>query len=86
MTDIDLDRLEELERKATKGPWVVVDTTYGGFYLRRDPSDGGMLAQITSLSDQEGNAALIAEARNALPELIRLARIGKLSWRSCSRE
>src|SRR5688572_1872129 len=70
----DLDRLRQLERKATPGPWK---------YEPGDVNAISGLPQVTwgvagwvcfvAFPDRSPDAALIAEARNALPRLLDVA-------------
>jgi hypothetical protein len=102
MTGIDLDRLQELDRAASPGPWFVrhLDDDHamsavavstqpetGDFGSMREgdwPLDVVVAAcllqqpRYVDPPDQkwDENAVLIAEVRTALPELLRLARIG----------
>lgn len=102
MTGIDLDRLEELDRAASPGPWfvrhldddhamsaVTVSTQpeiadYGSMRKGDWPLDAVVAAcllqqpRYVDPPDQkwDENAALIAEVRTVLPELLRLAKIG----------
>lgn len=102
MTDIDLDRLTELDRAASPGPWFVrhLDDDYAmsavAVATRPGSGEGGSMRNGTWPLDEviatcllqqpryvdppdakwDENAALIAELRTALPELLRLARIG----------
>jgi len=83
---LDLDALEALEKKATKAGWRLFDS---GLIVEISPPTG-QLGESPSVVGWSGfdqsdmpfrkrrtNANLIVEARNALPELIRLARIGQ---------
>ena len=68
---IDLDALEALEKKATPGPWIAGGNGACGYgWLKNDILRG-------QYAKQPADYALVANARNALPELIRLARIGQ---------
>jgi len=79
---IDLDALEALEKKASKAKWTVRCSPNGCHY-DRTTRDGYAVNGVKYVPDYENpmlckdDAALIAAARNALPELIRLARIGQ---------
>ena len=80
LTPSDLDALAELERKATQGQWTSEHCKADGGWnvYAPDPSEHASpsdLCIVTGYSE-ERNAALIVSARNALPDLIRLARIG----------
>lgn len=102
MAGIDLDRLTELDRAASPGPWFVrhLDDDHAMSAItvstRPDSGEDGSMRDGTwpldvvvaacllqqpryvDPPDQkwDENAALIAEVRTALPELLRLARIG----------
>ena len=76
---IDLDALEALEKKATQGPWT--PKCFAGENWQCVYPDE---EHDTSIGSWE-NMALIAAARNALPELIRLARIGQRVERDAKR-
>lgn len=77
---IDLDALEALEKKATQGPWQRyrnADKEHDGKYVVSG-ADAYEPQLVLSTSDCEDNdIALFVAARNALPELLRLARIGQ---------
>jgi len=68
---IDLDKLEQLEKAATPGPWVSVlrslctikDCRADAYGIVKPTEDGDCIFQ-------DGNAELIAAVRNALPELL----------------
>ncbi|KGM34666.1 hypothetical protein [Inquilinus limosus] len=103
MTGIDLDRLVELDRAASPGPWFVrhLDDDHAmsaiAVSIRPDSGEDGSMRDGTWPLDDvvaacllqqpryvdppdqkwDENAALIAEVRTALPELLRLARIGQ---------
>ena len=81
---IDLDALEALEKKATPGKWMVYDSNswrrigIDGEYREilwpdkahdGHPEMGGI--------NRDNDLTVLTAARNALPELIRLARIGQ---------
>lgn len=68
---LDLDALEELERAATPGPWEAERDVYDGDVWYVEP-DGQPVLIARRPSDTDG--ALIAAARNALPDLIAAAR------------
>jgi hypothetical protein len=57
-----LDRLADLEREATTAPWAV----FGSMVVYGPMEDGTLAA----------NRALTVALRNALPDLLRLARLG----------
>lgn len=66
---IDLDQLERLEKEATPGPWT-------GLWV--DNWDDLRISRITDdPKTTDEDREFIAAMRNALPELIRLARIGQ---------
>ena len=65
---INLDALKALDQAATPGPW-----TAGGPYVRRHEvvvAQRLPFVELTSDTEGEANATLIAAARNALPELV----------------
>lgn len=66
MTPAELDALAEFEAKATQGKWFS-DQTYVTDY----PNGDGRDIALTSGKHCHENAAFIAAARNAVPELIR---------------
>lgn len=78
--NLDLDRLDDLHTAATPGPWRVtgrhcdwqpgVDEQSGLGLEIAGPPEPELRGQFARWSD----AALIAEARNALPDLIAAAR------------
>lgn len=85
---IDLDALEALEKKATQGRWL-----WDSDPLKGDPFNrrryrvcvtGKTVMQTYYDSGDvhaEQDTVLTCAARNALPELIRLARIGqRVEW------
>ena len=69
---LDLDALEALEKKATPGPWVA-------------GIEGRFIHFPESYHATEYDYVMCALVRNALPELIRLARIGRMWMQSCAR-
>ena len=75
MTDLNLDHLEELAKRATRGPWRP-----GDVYPLVAPSkiDGISfpVARETDVAQREADAEFIAEMRNATPAL--LARVREL--------
>ena len=87
---LDLDALETLEKKATQGEWTT-QRFPNGCHFDRILRDGYTVDGVTYVPDYEhpmlckDDAALIAAARNALPELIRLARIGQRVERDAKR-
>lgn len=78
---LDLDALAALEKKATPGPWEWDGRTEeddGYVYIPQGAFLGDTLVMLSDT--YEGcryDCDLLAAARNALPELIRLARIGQ---------
>lgn len=77
--ELDLDALEALEKKATPGPWhwtiEGIDYGYVGPNSERTVLFGEDHEGAVSADDND--AMCLVAARNALPELIRLARIGQ---------
>lgn len=82
-----LDELERLEKAATPGDWRRVKDTRGTYIESPEVElhypgtrwlDTWPVARVDMTGDavDEANAALIVAARNALPELLRLARLG----------
>ena len=69
-----LDELERLEKAATPGPWRVEKPARGRLYgIGRH-----MAPEVTPRCiDKGADAWLIAEARNALPALLRVARAAR---------
>lgn len=78
---LDLDALEALEKKATPGPWEWDGRTVGdgGYvYIPQGAYLGNTLVMLADTYEDCGyDCDLLAAARSALPELIRLARIGQ---------
>ena len=73
MTDL-LTRLEELEKAATPEPWGHRQTVEGDFCLViKDNEENPVNVKTMFMRDAE----LIAEFRNALPALLRVARLGE---------
>lgn len=81
-----LKRLGELEGKATKAPWFVVGPPWGeGDWVNagnEDPHVGRFVADCLCPSEDQdesdtNDAAFIAESRNALPTLLRIAEAAK---------
>jgi hypothetical protein len=72
---IDIDKLEELARAATPGPWHAVDGTESGTKALTT-NTGAWLGTIEdgSALRNGADAAFIAAARNAVPELIERVR------------
>lgn len=68
---IDLDRLAELEAKATQGPWDVARDPEGW----RLTSPLCSVAQVFKCYQREANADLITSLRNHAPALIAAARV-----------
>jgi len=83
LTLTDLDELERLEREASAGPWE----DCGTIDQRVSPwaevigleEFGGPWHYDHSLSIKECDRALIVTARNRLPQLLALARVGLLA-------
>ena len=73
MTAAEIARLEALLEKATPGEWTADDEGEGVFVLT---DRIGELIQYDSYSFSESDAALIAAMKNALPALLKAARIG----------
>lgn len=80
VTALDLARLEELEGRATPGPWTVrpdgwqitaPDNNVAGFHNRVTIHDGG---RPTSGNEGPADAEFIAALRNAAPSLLAAAR------------
>jgi hypothetical protein len=74
----DLDELERLEKEATYGPWRLVwhGTERYPFPLSIVTVDERSWVTRDGTASSEANANLITEMRNALPELLKLARAG----------
>ena len=66
---IDLDELERLHEAATPGPWASE-----GACIVAGPVGARMLILYDEGGPSRDDSALIAAVRNALPELLRLAR------------
>lgn len=85
--DLDLDKLEALEKAATPGPWVIDDANNELIAImdREDCYDylaDFMPAPCTlDYKKASANAAFIAALRNAAPALFAAARDG-LKWRA----
>lgn len=71
---LDLGELRRLHEAATPGPW---ETSRIGDepYMRLETKDQGLQisAFLGAITAQEGNMALIAAMRNALPALLSIA-------------
>lgn len=92
MADLDLSKLERLEKAATPGPWegpwgdthtvAAFEGELNEHSLTRDPrGDAFPVTQYTHPND----AALIAVSRNALPELLRRLRAAEVelaAWKA----
>lgn len=63
-----IDELEKLEKAATPGPWAEEEGDVMG------PGDVNGYANWITSDAEQADAALIAAARNALPELLRIVR------------
>src|SRR3990167_663025 len=69
-----LERLQALEREATKGPWVWDEDGDLMALWELEPCDGDIvLGMYTGDKPEPADAALIAALRNAAPDLIRVA-------------
>src|SRR3990167_1621571 len=69
-----LERLQALEREATKGPWVWDEDGDLMALWELEPCDGDIvLGMYTGYKPEPADAALIAALRNAAPDLIRVA-------------
>lgn len=75
MTDLNLDRLAELEALATPGPWRHIETAWGES-VEVDEQQLFIEQYGVTYAWNGYNAALIAEMRNATPAL--LARVREL--------
>lgn len=69
MKRADIDRLLELEEKATKGPWCVDDSRPEELLLLPDECQWAADFPTTGV-DCLPDVRLIAEARNALPSIL----------------
>lgn len=82
MTRAEIERLEALERAATPGEWtaIVVDDESDKPRAFVDDYDCGLVTECLKTRESDGrqrcgdNARLIAATRNALPELLAMAR------------
>ncbi len=75
MTRDELDRLAELEAKATPGPWdVAVDSGYGGPPRVYRGRGGGFCVLDADHERAIADARLIVRLRNAAPTLLTAAR------------
>lgn len=70
-----LERLKELEAKATPGPWQAVGN--GVHAKDRAIAGEGFLFDHEGVLCDDDDARLIAEMRNALPKLLALAEAAK---------
>lgn len=68
---LDLKKLRELEQAATPGPWSFDDGESGG--CAAVVCESGLIADCYDGLREEKDAEFIAEARNALPELLAAA-------------
>ncbi len=66
MTDIDIDKLEALERAATPAPWVYDDGLSRSFPRARPETVGPFGADAA----RTGDCIFLVELRNAAPALI----------------
>ena len=67
-----LSQLEELEKKATKGPWVG-DSNCEIIAINRRLPSMQLIAKLENLGAL-GDSFFIAESRSAIPKLIRMIR------------
>ena len=68
-----LERLQALEREATKGPWVWDEDGDLMALWELEPCDGDIvLGMYTGDKPEPADAALIAALRNAAPDLIQV--------------
>lgn len=82
MTSEELDRMEELEKAATPGPWTAYPTELDNGATRIDgpePVSASWCFQVASVGSRlaprrDANAAFIPALRNAAPALIAAAR------------
>lgn len=78
LTLTDLDELDRLEREGTGGPWRLGDGNtrdVAGIDVEHEK----LGIEIWNSLDAATDAALIVTARNRLPQLLALARIGVLA-------
>lgn len=73
---LDLDALEALEKKATQGPWNV-SCECGDTYVKAGHKSLACDMHYYPWTFNNDDTEMLVAARNALPELIRLARIGQ---------
>jgi hypothetical protein len=80
VTEEQLNELERLEKEAEEGPWFADRIGEGGLIIVEDGRSDGLF----SFECEVPEAQLIAAMRNALPELLRLARVGMRieKWKS----
>ena len=82
LTLTDLDELERLEREASAGPWER-DDTQARHSINSDMRHIALVSCWKESSregrENEANASLIPAARNRLPQLLALARVGLLA-------
>ncbi len=82
MTREEIAELQRLEKQGTSGPWAAYvdpidsrqppERQHGTWVVHEDLEDDPPILETRHI-DQEYNARLIAEAKNYLPELLRLA-------------
>jgi hypothetical protein len=74
---MSIERLKELEAKATPGPWLLA-TSNGGFIVEFDGNYvlDAFVSDVLAQDKQRANAKLIAEMRNALPKLLAVVEAG----------
>lgn len=78
LTLTDLDELDRLEREGTGGPWRLGDGNtrdVAGIDVEHEK----LGIEIWNSLDAATDAALIVTARNRLPQLLALARVGLLA-------
>jgi len=78
LTLTDLEELERLEREATGGPWRIGESNtkhVAGIDVEHEK----LGIEIWNSLDAATDAALIVAARNRLPQLLALSRIGLLA-------
>lgn len=79
MTPLDqfLSAIEEVEKKATPGPWIRNGT--GGYICYHQIEDDRILDYISSpnsqLNETKPDAEFIAASRSAIPQLLEIVRI-----------
>ena len=84
--EAELKRLAELEKAATKGPWMRDHMGAFIFTQETDGSCGDMVFEVRGYGANlpgTANAAFIAELRNAAPGLIEVAQIAVEALGNC---